>query len=309
MAEDKPYEASKYDVLSMEEKGLLAMPRLIEDVGELRRVWNLLHSIKAKGDLRDGWIRVLPSGYEHILDKKVVKWLWDSCAGVVPEALKGDWNSSILAKPDLFCLHVMRKRANALGMIYMRDYSKYVSVGICSDCLHIDGETYFQEVNKRSDRHSSTALFYYNEESESVVKEVLLDRDWVSEEAGRVSPLALRYSLEKWRMGKWTIYRKESVTLFQYAISLIHHLRGVSPLSELPYYSDKAKIEWSPGTIFVPNELREAVQSTIDNAPDTYNTQFLRNYYRVASEHILRHLHDSVSKEALARTESKCCIQ
>ena len=311
MASDGEYDSSKYDILSMEEKGLIAMPRLIEDVNELRRVWKMLHAINARGDLRDRWIKVLPPGYECVLETYIVEWLWRT-TGVIPDALKGDWIDAITPL-SLYSLHVMRQRANAMNMASMKEYEKaYIKPAVYSDCKHTDGDDFFIEVNRRDKGENGDAIFHYSLEHEKVIKLTKLDRDLSKEAYPAHTPLMLRHALEKWRSGKWSTYRKGATALLKYAISLIRHLnytRYSSSTFDLPYYADTSKVQWSPGTIFVPNELREHVEDLISNAADSPNLQFLRNYYTVASEPILRSLHEITTKEAMSRKSSNCCIQ
>jgi hypothetical protein len=311
MASDGEYDTNKYDILSMEEKGLIAMPRLIEDVNELRRVWKTLHAINARRGLRDRWIRALPSGYECVLETYIVEWLWTTI-GVIPDALRDDW-INVFTHCSLYALHVMRQRANAMNMASMKEYEKaYIKPLVYSECMHVDGDDFFIEVNRSNKGEIGDTIFYYSLEKEQITKEVKLDRDLSSGSYPAHTPLMLRHALEKWRSGKWSTYHKGATTLLKYAISLIRRLnynRYSSSTFDLPYYADTSKVQWSPGTIFVPNELREHVEDLISNAADSPNLQFLRNYYTVASEPILRSLHEITTKEAMSRKGSSCCIQ
>ena len=311
------YNEVAYEQLSDEDKLAVLRPKKLKNLDKLKRVWRRLYDVEASGKLLDSWIKYLPAGYEGVLPEYVVTWLWHGPhsldCNVVPDALEGDWVPNLIGKATLYTLHVLRMRANAKKVVEMSEYArKYLCSSdkmITTDCKHVDDDRYFEEIPKRGEK----SIFAYSAEGQAIIDAVLIRRDrYGSQNVARL-PLALRYVLEKWRSGTWTTYKEGCTALLEYALSLVEHFyrqHNRHSLSESAYYSDTSKLQWTPGTVFVPQEVRELVEVAIECLPDTPNAQFLRNYYKAASEHILLALHDKAAREALGRgSESKCCIQ
>lgn len=260
-------------------------------------------------------IKSLPAGYEYVLPREIVDWLWNTDTTVVPDALKEEKSGILIPNRPLHSMHVARKRANKLGISSIRDYihkhvqGTYDTIYVRERWEFSYSDDFFVTVNA-SERHRT---FYYNTEWEAIVSEVILEEPYTCllPNYDSSTPKLLRYTLRKWCDGDWSEYESENKTLLRYACDLIEHFyisyTCGNTLDSLDYYKTKVE-EWIPGTIFIPNELREAVEVMMDGGiRPCANNLFLHNYYRAASEHILRQLHSNVSKRVIEGKKS-CVI-
>lgn len=310
------YDKGVYSSLTQSEQEEVLSPKRIDDVYELKRIWSLLHKLKVKDELFDRWVEYLPTGYERVMDDKVLEYMWYIESNVVPLSMKADYERIAtyysVGKMVLYTLFIYRQRMNELGFESVCDYIKAHQSIVTQNWIHTDDddvEFFKLETVKCDNPH-----FRYIQEISHLRKLTLLKTDRYASDNDSNDPESLRHTLWKWTGGTWHTYRKENKTLLSYAASLIRyfcHQQNVS-LNNLPCYSIHS-LHWSPGCITVPNELREAVDSVILHLSDSPNSTFLRNYYNVASQHILRIIDDDLSRTELKRRrdihEDRCIIQ
>lgn len=308
---DGEYDKGTFKSLSQEDKETITNPSILTDQYDLRRTWELLHKVNARSNLLSDWIKHLPAGYDRVLRVEDRDWLWTRMSDVIPDALQTESGGRIVSRLALHSMHVCRIRANALGIERMSDYVRTkIHVNDVKEVWTLnDSDEYFSVSKTKGDYD-----FCYSSEHSIVLNAVLIDKDNYGSGNDSHTPDSLRYTLEKWRTGAWNTYMKQNVTLLHYATDLVLHLHSrygcTKPLSSLPCYTDD--FSWTPGTIFVPDELRNEIDSLLMDIPHSHNATFLRNYYQVTSEYILRSLHEKISKDILRMKregDSRCVIQ
>lgn len=281
----------------------------ISDSHELVRVWTGLYEANADTEVVNDWVVHLPASYAQILPDDVLSWVWRKSIRTLPTSLSHEsWKGRLPVDTHLHAIHLARVRANELGIASMRTFEKLAGERIYERLIFSSGDDFFttKEVSQ-SDRYD----FCYSRESSRICKASLIDADDYGSENDPFHPHALRYVLSKWATGSWKTYKEEAKKLVHYSAKLIEELfrkrhRG-GTLGMLEYYQDNVFTEWVPGTDFIPDDLREAVEETLQessNGAGLANGSFIRNFYPTASEVILQHLHNKLSKRAVEKKDS-----
>ena len=294
----------------MDDSEDIGTPRVVRDTEELKALWRVLKQTKATREVVSDWTRYLPAKYPNILESDVLQWLWKINPTVIPYAIEGEVIDMVV-ETSLYSLYIIKCRARAHGMKVSKYADTYLSTSsyINSGYTINDEESFF-------DLDSDGKCFIYTQEGELILKLTMVNMGRNCSSSKPHSPTIMRYLLSKWKSGEYTTYYEEATNLLKYAASLVlYFYKKVYSveLGSIDYYSSIKNIRWSKGSHFAPPELKREVDALIGNLGEglclSPNSEFLCNYYRVASKHILWKLHNRLSKATIRRANEQCSIQ
>lgn len=301
------YDAVMMDTLPEEDRDIvLGEPEQLSDVG-LRILWSNLVTVKARGELLQGWIMNLPANYARILPRSTLRWLWkNERLDHLPPSLARD---SLMPWPvrrrfHLLSAHLARKRADELGIESMAEY-----------CALFEEKTYEKHKYSKDGFFTTSPsyrderpLFSYNKEMRAISHVILLDMmDRWSQTNNTRHPRELRYVLQQWCNGSYTSYQPSNKVLLRYAVGLLQVMykmvTGMS-LEDLSCYT-------TPNLGEIPTELSDQITLLLlKDCPSLGdNVTFIRLFYDVAEIYILRSLHRSLLRKMRDEKREACSIQ